>query len=116
MEPCKGLFWWTGERLLFVQFPCGAGGNALGDAAPWRIGTTTAGPGPGCPRTSHRGKPLTTTPEAGGIAAGRAYLFLSPLLCREEVVLQVKDAFGLDQLPVLLKADGSHHYRCYLDE
>ena len=47
---------------------------------------------------------------------GRAYLFLSPLLCREEVVLQVKDAFGLDQLPVLLKADGSRHYRCYLDE
>ena len=47
---------------------------------------------------------------------GRAYLFLSPLLYREEVVLQVKDAFGLDQLPVLLKADGSHHYRCYLDE
>ena len=45
---------------------------------------------------------------------GRAYLFLSPLLCREEVVLQVKD--GLDQLPVLLKADGSRHYRCYLDE
>ena len=38
---------------------------------------------------------------------GRAYLFLSPLLYREEVVLQVKDAFGLDQLPVLLKADGS---------
>ena len=47
---------------------------------------------------------------------GRAYLFLSPLLYREEVVLQVKDAFGLDQLPVLLKADGSRHYRCYLDE
>ena len=34
MEPCKGLFWWTGERLLCVQFPCGADGNALGDAAP----------------------------------------------------------------------------------
>ena len=47
---------------------------------------------------------------------GRAYLFLSSLLYREEVVLQVKDAFGLDQLPVLLKADGSRHYRCYLDE
>ena len=34
MEPCKGLFWWTGERLLCVRFPCGADGNAPGDAAP----------------------------------------------------------------------------------
>lgn len=30
MEPCKGLFWWTGERLLCVQFPCGADGNTPG--------------------------------------------------------------------------------------
>ena len=116
MEPCKGLFWWTGERLLCVQFPCGAGGNAWGTPLPWRIGTTTAGPGPGCPRTSHRGKPLTTTPRPGGIAAGASLFVSLPSSVQEEVVLQVKDAFGLDQLPVLLKADGSHHYRCYLDE
>lgn len=47
---------------------------------------------------------------------GRAWLFLSPHLCREDVVLQVKEAFGLGQMPVILKADGSRHYRCYLDE
>ena len=98
MEPCKGLFWWTGERLLCVQFSCGADGNALGDAAPladWN---------------NHR-RAWARLPK--DVTQGKV---LSPLLCREEVVLQVKDAFGLDQLPVLLKADGSHHYRCYLDE
>ena len=88
-----------------------------GPPLPWRIGTTTAGPGARLPKDVTQGKAFDYYPRGRvELRQGRAYLFLSPLLCREEVVLQVKDAFGLDQLPVLLKADGSRHYRCYLDE
>lgn len=117
MEPCKGLFWWTGERLLCVQFSCGADGNALGDAAPLADWNNHRRAWARLPKDVTQGKAFDCYPRGRvELRQGRAYLFLSPLLCREEVVLQVKDAFGLDQLPVLLKADGSRHYRCYLDE
>ena len=117
MEPCKGLFWWTRERLLCVQFPCGAGGNTLGDAAPLADWNNHRRAWARLPKDVTQGKAFDYYPRGRvELRQGRAYLFLSPLLCREEVVLQVKDAFGLDQLPVLLKADDSRHYRCYLDE
>lgn len=117
MEPCKGLFWWTGERLLCVHFPCGADGNTLGAAAPLADWNNHRRAWARLPKDVTQGKAFDYYPRGRvELRQGRAYLFLSPLLCREEVVLRVKDAFGLDQLPVLLKADGSRHYRCYLDE
>ena len=52
-----------------------------GTPLPWRIETTIAGPGPGCPRTSHRGKPLTTIPEAGWNCGRGEPICFSPLFC-----------------------------------
>ena len=116
MEPCKGLFWWTGERLLCVQFPCGADGNTLGAAAPLADWNNHRRAWARLPRTSHRGKPLITTPEAGGIAAGASLFVSLPSSVQGGSGAASQRRFGLDQLPVLLKADGSRHYRCYLDE
>ncbi len=34
MEPCKGLFWWTGETFICAQISCGEAGNMPGDTGP----------------------------------------------------------------------------------
>ena len=117
MEPCKGLFWWTGETLICVQISCGEAGNMPGDTGPLAGWNNHRRAWEKLPRAVTQGKPFDYYPRGRvELRRGRAWLFLSPHLCREDVVLQVRGAFGLGQMPVMLKADGSWHYRCYLDE
>lgn len=117
MEPCKGLFWWTGETLICVQFSCGETDNVLGDDGTLVCWNNHRRAWEKLPRIVTQGKSFDYYPRGRvELRRKRAYLFLSPHLCRENVVRQVKVSFGLEQMRVILKADGSRHYRCYLDE
>lgn len=117
MEPCKGLFWWTGERLLCVQFPCGADGNALGDAAPLADWNNHRRAWARLPKDVTQGKAFDYYPRGRvELRRGKAFLFLSPHLCQDKVLEEIRAAFDLENLPLRVKADGSRHYRCYLDE
>ena len=53
------------------------------------------------------------------IAHGKATIYLNPHIATDEVVDYIKASFGLtDQngvTKVLVKVDGSNHYRCHLD-
>ena len=92
MEPCKGLFWWTGERLLCVQFPCGADGNALGDAAPLADWNNHRRAWARLPKDVTQGKVFDYYPRGRvELRRGKAFLFLSPHLCQNEVLEEISE-------------------------
>ena len=116
MEPCKGLFWWTGERLLCVQFPRGADGNTLGAAAPLADWNNHRRAWARLPKDVTQGKAFDYYPRGRWNCGRGEPICFSPLFCAGGSGAASQRRLWLDQLPVLLKADGSRHYRCYLDE
>lgn len=50
----------------------------------------------------------------------RAIIFLNPCLCHEEMLQKIKTEFRLDKnealRDILVKADGSSHYKCDYEE
>lgn len=53
------------------------------------------------------------------INSGKAIIYMNPNICTEEIVDFIVDTFNLTKYnginKVIPKADGSDHYRCYLD-
>ena len=81
MEPCKGLFWWTGERLLCVQFPCGADGNTLGAAAPLADWNNHRRAWARLPKDVTQGKAFDYYPRGGWNCGRGEPICFSPLFC-----------------------------------
>jgi len=46
----------------------------------------------------------------------KAIIYLNPHICTEPFIAAIKQEFGLTFATVDVKADGSKHYKCYLDE
>ena len=72
------------------------------------------------PKSLTKGKPFNNYPRGRvEIAHGKATIYLNPHIATDEVVDYIKATFGLtDQngvTKVLVKVDGSNHYRCHLD-
>ena len=72
------------------------------------------------PKALTLGKPFDYYPRGRvEITHGKATIYLNPHIATDEVVDYIKASFGLtDQngiTKVLVKVDGSNHYRCHLD-
>lgn len=73
------------------------------------------------PRKVTRGKSFHYFPRGRvEIRRKRAIIFLNPSLCYEEMLQKIKAEFRLDNnetiRDILVKADGSRHYRCDCEE
>ncbi len=116
MEPCKGLFWWTGETSSACSFSAGKRQHAGGYRPVGGLEQPPPGLGEPAPAVT-QGSPLTTTPGAGWSCGGVGPGCSSPRTCAGRMwCCKSRKPLGWGQMPVILKADGSRHYRCYLDE
>lgn len=73
------------------------------------------------PRTITHGKAYNYFPRGRvEIRKKKAIIFLNPCLCYEEMIRKIKKEFGLERntalRDILVKADGSSHYRCYAEK
>ena len=73
------------------------------------------------PRTLTRGLPFDYYPRGRvEIAHGKATIYLNPHIATDEVVQFITNTFGLTApngvIKVIVKVDGSYHYRCHLDK
>ena len=118
MEPCKGLFWWTGERLLCVQFPCGADGNTLGAAAPLADWNNHRRAWARLPKDVTQGKAFDYYPRGRVELRAGASLFVSlpSSVQGGSGAASQRTPLGWISCRSSSKRTASRHYRCYLDE
>lgn len=73
------------------------------------------------PRAVTQGKPYNYFPRGRvEIRNKRAFIFLNPCICYDEMIQKIKMEFDLDKnrdlQDISVKADGSSHYKCYYEE
>ena len=119
---CKGLFWQLSPDigdLVIVSFPSDANG------APYDITLTSKDINhkriwAGLDSSITGGYPYNYYPRGRvELRHGRAVIFCSPHICTDELKAAVISRFGLTLdngiTDVTIKADGSAHYQCALD-
>ncbi|MBQ2580013.1 MAG: hypothetical protein II574_00130 [Ruminococcus sp.] len=126
-ELCRGVFWVNDDDILSVKYPCTSDGDLIcADAQTaektdlklinhkklWKE----------FPHYITAGLPFNYLPR-GRVEVrrgGKAIIFCSPHICTDETKQLVIQQFGLTAengiTKVSLKADGSAHYRCALDD
>lgn len=118
----KGVFWVIDGKVVSKKVRCDEFGDMIIDedreypAEIWsnnhkKIWFTL-------PRTVTQGKAYNYFPRGRvEIRNKKAIIFLNPCLCYEEMIRKIKMEFRLeknkDLRDILVKADGSKHYRCY---
>lgn len=126
----KGIFWITNleniqNNKLYFQIPCDSNGTIITDnfVANAKSGTTYNHENTWklLSKQITQGKPFNYYPRGRvEITNQKAIIYLSPHIATEEVKNWVIDKFNLNSLnnikTVKLIADGSSHYKCYLDD
>lgn len=121
----KGVFWVIGGKVVSEKVSCDKFGTMVNDedtgclSETWsnnhkKIWSTL-------PRTITQGKAYNYYPRGRvEIRNKKAIIFLNPCLCYKEMIRKIKMEFGLeknkDLQDILVKADGSRHYRCHFEE
>ena len=125
----KGIFWITDlEKIenndLYFQIPCDSNGEitTLEFVSNAKSGTTYnhENTWKQLSKKETQGKPFNYFPRGRvQIANGKATVFLSPHILTDEIKHWIIDKFNLTSLngikQVKFVADGSNHYKCYLD-
>lgn len=128
-ELAKGIFWVKDadnieDTGIFLDIPCTSDGNALdNNGLNSKNGTTY---------NHERTWPLLGTSITGGkpynyyprgrveISNGKATIFANPHIASDELLKWCVDKFNLTAINGIKKvrvvADGSDHYKCYLDK
>lgn len=126
----KGIFWITdleniSNNKLYFQIPCDSDGQIISNdfISNAKSGTTYnhEKTWKSLPNKVTQRKPFNYFPRGRvEISNQKAIIYLSPHIATEEVKNWVIDKFNLNSLnsikSVRMIADGSNHYRCYLDE
>lgn len=117
----KGVFWIIDGRVVSERVSCDEFGNMMADDESeclteiWSNNHKKIWSG--LPRTVTQGKAYNYFPRGRvEIRNKKAIIFLNPCLCYEEMIQKIKAEFDLESnnalQDILLKADGSNHYRC----
>ena len=110
----RGLFWYVEGELIGFPVPCdedgrtGVCGAENNHERLWRT----------LPRRIRRGRPYDFYPRGRvEVRHGKVTVYINPHICTDEIAAQLRRAFMLpDETVMCMKADGSRHYRCYMDE
>jgi hypothetical protein len=69
------------------------------------------------PRKTTNGMPYNYYPRGRvEVKLNKAVIYLNPNICTESVIADIKLEFGLTDIVVEVRIDGSKHYKCYLDD
>ena len=129
----RGIFWIPNinnlyDSKLYFQIPCDFEGNISGD---FKISTQMSSKGTDnynhknvwntLPKNLTNNKPFNYYPRGRvEINHGTAIIYHSPQIPQDELKSWVIDKFNLTKTNgiknVKMRADGSAHYKCYLDE
>ena len=97
----KGIFWLIHENLLTFK------ADTYNHQRVWA----------GLPRKTTGGLPYNYYPRGRvEVKRDKAVIYLNPNICTDSVIAAIKREFDLTGATVEVKADGSSHYKCYLDE
>ncbi len=121
----KGVFWVIENKIVSEKKPCDELGNLIPDENErsqeevWsnnhkKIWSEL-------PRMVTRGKAYNYFPRGRvEIRKKKAIIFLNPCICHDRIIPKIKAEFGLNKneslYDILVKADGSRHYKCYCEE
>ena len=129
LELSKGIFWVKdinniSDTMIYFDIPCDTEGNSTNDdfISNAKSGTTYnhENTWKELPSFLTDNKSFNYYPRGRvEISHGNATIYCSPYLATEELVQVVKNKFNLNShngiKDIKIKADGSSHYRCYLD-
>lgn len=129
-ELYKGIFWitevddWSAEQLIF-RIPVTPAGEVI---EPEKLDLNSKNVDnynhrllwENLPTKITHNKPYNYYPRGRiEIKRGKAVIYANPNICCEELINLLTERFGLIEengiVEVSLKADGSNHYKCYLD-
>lgn len=125
MEIYKGVFWIIGNRIVSEKRLCDEFGNLIPNEEDGFLEEVWSNNHKKIwsklPRTVTQGKTYHYFPRGRvEIRRKRAIIFLNPCICYEEMIQRIKAEFQLDNneaiRDVLIKADGSRHYKCDCEE
>lgn len=125
-ELCNGVFWVNDDVIISVKYPCTSDGKMIcaDNETEEKLMRKLANHKKLWEKLPHyitAGLPFNYLPR-GRVEirrGGKAIIFCSPHICTEETKQLMTEEFGLTAengiTHISLKADGSAHYRCALD-
>ena len=125
-ELCNGVFWVNDDVIISVKYPCTSDGKLIcaDNETEEKLMRKLANHKKLWEEFPHyitAGLPFNYLPR-GRVEirkGGKAIIFCSPHICTEETKQLMTEEFGLTAengiTHISLKADGSAHYRCALD-
>lgn len=125
-ELCRGVFWVNDDVIISVKYPCTSDGKLIcaDNETEEKLMRKLANHKKLWEKFPHyitAGLPFNYLPR-GRVEirrGGKAIIFCSPHICTEETKQLMTEEFGLTAengiTHISLKADGSAHYRCALD-
>jgi len=121
MSMTKGIFWVIDGQLVYCSIPCDENGvplEELDQDAVSKSGMTYNHERywATLPKSVTGGKDYRYYPRGRvEIANGRGKLYINPHICTDEIKRIITNAFGFSDIEIDMYADGSRHYRCYID-
>ena len=126
----KGIFWITNieepSSELCFSIPCDSNGNIVGDTkyqinAKSKTTYNHENLWKQLPSNLTNNKPFNYYPRGRvEIINGKAVIYANPILCIDEIKKILISTFNLNEFngikKVIMKADGSEHYKCHYDD